>query len=157
MLSTSRRESGVGLVPGPDEPGHARGVADDRPAVVVELAAAQEVAGEDLLLDDDLLALLELDHVLHGDDHLVDAVLHVHGDGPAVEVGLHLVLVAGVGVHHVPPAGLVVGADDEGLFLLVVLVQLVGLVGLGALGGDTVLGHLSSGGIRLRRRLGWSG
>ena len=79
MLSTSRRDSGVGLVPGPDEAGHARRVADHRPGVVVEVAPAQQVAGEDLLLDDHLLAVLELDHVLHGDDDLEDPVLHVHG------------------------------------------------------------------------------
>ena len=34
--------------------------------------------------------------------HLEDAVLHVHRGDAALEVGLHLVLVAGVGVHDVP-------------------------------------------------------
>ena len=36
---------------------------------------------------------------------LEDVVLHVQGLDAALEVGLHLVLVAGVGVHHVPVAG----------------------------------------------------
>ena len=72
-VSTSRRDSGVGLAPWPDEAGDAGGVADDVPGVVVEVAAHEQVAGEHLLLDDDLLAVLELDDVLHGDDDLVDA------------------------------------------------------------------------------------
>jgi len=81
-----------------------------------------------LLLDDDLLAVLELGDVLHRDDDLVDPVLHAHRHRPAVQVRLHLVLIAGVGVHHVPASRLVVGADDEGL--LVVVPVVVGLGGL---------------------------
>src|SRR5205085_1032836 len=73
-----------------------------------------------LLLHGDPLTALELDDVLHGDDALEDAVLHVHGGDPALEVGLHLVLVAGVGVHDVPRAGTVVGALDRSLLLVVV-------------------------------------
>src|SRR3546814_4681864 len=57
----------------PHEAGDTGGVADHVPAVVVELAADEEVAGEHLLLDDDLLAALEVDDVLHRDDDLVDA------------------------------------------------------------------------------------
>ena len=40
--------------------------------------ADQQVAREHLLLDDDLLAALELDDVFHGDDDLEDPLLHVH-------------------------------------------------------------------------------
>ena len=119
-LDLSPRQ-GRRLGAGADEPGDAGGVADDRPAVVVELAPAQQVAGEHLLLDDDLLAVLELGDVLHRDDDLVDAVLHAHRDRAAVEVRLHLVLIAGVGVDDVPATGLVVGADDERLVVLVVV------------------------------------
>src|SRR6202163_3635980 len=110
-----------GLGPGADEPGDAGGVADHRPGVVVEVAPGEEVAGENLLLDHDLLAVLELDDVLHGDHDLEDPVLHVHRDDPALEVGLHLVLVAGVGVDHEPPPGPVVGALDDGELLLLVV------------------------------------
>jgi hypothetical protein len=41
---------------GTDEAGDSGGVADNGPAVVVQLAAAKQVAREYLLLDDDLLA-----------------------------------------------------------------------------------------------------
>ena len=102
--------SGVGLVPGPTNPvtpGVWR-ITDQESSS--RSAAAQQVAGEDLFLDGDLLAALELDDVLHRDDHLVDAVLHVHRGDPALEVRLHLVLVAGVGVHDEPAARAVVGA-----------------------------------------------
>src|SRR3546814_393944 len=81
-----------------------RSVADDVPAVVVELAAHQEVAREHLLLDDDLLAALEVDDVLHGDDDLVDPLLHVHGGGAGLEVLLDLLLVARLRVDDVPAA-----------------------------------------------------
>ena len=98
----------------------------DGPRVVVEVAPAEQISGEDLLLDDDLLAVLELDDVLHRDDDLEDPVLHVHRDDPALEVGLHLVLVAGVGVDDVPPPGPVVRALDENdVFLVLVIVLLV--------------------------------
>ena len=96
----------------PDEAGDARGVADDVPRVVIQLEAHEQVAGEDLLLDDDPLAALELDDILDRDDDLVDALLHVHGLDSALEVRLHLVLVAGVGVHDEPLAGPVEGALD---------------------------------------------
>src|SRR6202453_2409594 len=111
-----------GLGAGTDEPGDPGRVPDDRPAVVVQLAAAQQVAREHLLLDHHLLAVLELDDILHRDDHLVDAVLHVHRHGPAVEVGLHLVLIAGVGVDDEPPTRLVVGTDHEGLVVVPVVI-----------------------------------
>src|SRR5688500_11676766 len=96
-----------------DEPGDAGRVPHDVPRVVVELAAHERVAGEHLLRDDDLLAVLELDDVLDRDDDLEDPVLHVHGGDPALEVGLHLVLVAGVRVNHEPLARTVVRALDE--------------------------------------------
>ena len=105
MSSTSLRESGVGLGAAADEPGDAGRVAHDVPGVVVEAHAHEQVAREDLLLHDDLAAVLELDDVFHRDDDLEDAVLDVHRAHAAREVRLHLVLVAGVGVHDVPAAG----------------------------------------------------
>ena len=109
--STSRRRSGDGLEPASDEPGDARRVANDVPGIVVDLAANQQVAGEHLLLDDLLAVVLELDHILDGDRHLVDATLHVHRVDAGLEVLLDLVLVARLGVDDIPLAGPVVGAD----------------------------------------------
>src|SRR5580658_8400872 len=129
LASRQRRRLG----PGADEAGHPRGVADGTPGVVVEVAAHQEVAREDLLRDRDLLAALELDDVLHRDDDLEDPVLHVAGGDDVGEVGADLVLVARVGVDHVPTAGAVVGARDVGVLLplfVLVLVAVVGVLGL---------------------------
>ena len=93
-----------------DEAGDTRRVAHHVPRVVVEGHAHEQVAGEHLLLHDDLATALELDDVLHRDDDLVDALLDVHGLHPAGEVLLHLVLVARVRVHDEPVTGAVVGA-----------------------------------------------
>src|SRR5918996_1175895 len=109
------------LGPGADEPGHAGRVADHVPGVVVQVHADQQVAGEDLAGDDLLLAALDLHDVFHGDHDLEDPLLHVHRGDAALEVGLDLVLVAGVGVDDVPVphaegwsggAGCGVGAHD---------------------------------------------
>ena len=110
MSSTSLRERRRGLGAAADEPGDAGRVAHDVPGVVVEAHAHEQVAGEDLLLHDDLAAVLELDDVFHRDDDLEDAVLDVHRAHAAREVRLHLVLVARVGVHDVPAPGPVVRA-----------------------------------------------
>src|SRR5580704_8288955 len=75
-----------------DEAGHTRCVADGAPGVVVEVAAHEQVAREDLLLDGDLLAALELVHVLHGDDDLEDPVLDAAGGDHVAHVRAHLVL-----------------------------------------------------------------
>ena len=92
-------------MPWPTKPVTPGRVADHVPGVVVEVAAHEQIAREHLLLDDDLLAVLELDDVFHGDDDLVDAALHVHGRGAGLEVLLDLLLVARLRVHHEPLAG----------------------------------------------------
>src|SRR5207248_1189692 len=46
-----------------------------------------------------------------------DLLLHLHRADPGVEVGLHLVLVAGVGVDHVPVPRSFEGRTGPGLFL----------------------------------------
>ena len=51
------------------------------------------------------LAVLDLDLLLHGHEHLEDLVLDAHRLDAVLEVGLDLVLVAGVGVDHVPLLG----------------------------------------------------
>ena len=122
--------SGDGLAPWPTKPVTPGRVADDVPGVVVEVAAHEQVAGEHLLLDDDLLAVLELDDVLHRDDDLVDALLHVHRGDAGLEVLLDLLLVARLGVDHEPAARAVVGALDgrgRGLLEQVVLVERLGV------------------------------
>ena len=48
------------------------------------------------------LALADLDLVLHRDEDLEDPILHAHRLDAMLEVGLDLVLVAGVRVDHVP-------------------------------------------------------
>src|SRR5829696_378918 len=89
----------------PDETGDARRVADRAPRLVVELHADEEVAGQHLAVDLRALAVLDLGDLLGGHLDLVDVVLDVQRLDPRLEVGLHLVLVAGVGVHDVPVAG----------------------------------------------------
>src|SRR5438105_3216895 len=56
----------------PDEARHAWRAAHDVPGVVVDVHADHQVPGEDPLLDNLLLAALELDHVLDWDDDLAD-------------------------------------------------------------------------------------
>src|SRR5829696_8539419 len=89
----------------PDETGDARRVADRAPRLVVELHADEEVAGQHLAVDLRALAVLDLGDLFGGHLDLVDVVLDVQRLDPRLEVGLHLVLVAGEGVHDVPVAG----------------------------------------------------
>src|SRR5215213_6718927 len=102
------------LGPGADEAGHAGRVADHVPGVIVQVHADQQVAREDLAGDDLLLAALDLHDVFHGDHDLEDPLLHVHRGDAALEVGLDLVLVAGVGVDDVPVPQAVGGAGGAG-------------------------------------------
>ena len=152
------------LVTVPDEAGHRRGVPHGGPRLVGEVHADQDVTGEDGPLDQLALAVLDLRDLLGRDDHLVDVVLHVERGDPVLEVGLHPVLHAGVGVHHEPVTRLGAqrlaellqrvggGRVDVGLD-----VGLGGLVegggGLGRLGGLGAVGLLGSLGV-LDRGLG---
>ena len=115
----------------PHEAGHARGVADDVPGDVVHLGSNQQIAGEHLLLGGDLLARLDLDHVFHGNDRLVDVAFHGHGLAPGLDVLLHLVLVARLGVDHVPLSRHVVRADGFALVLGLLVDQRLGVDDLG--------------------------
>src|SRR3954452_1553032 len=90
---------------GADEAGDARGVADRAPRLVVELHPDQQVAGQHLAVDLRALAVLDLGDLFGGHLDLIDVVLDVQGLDAGLEVGLHLVLVARVGVHDVPVAG----------------------------------------------------
>src|SRR5205814_7294685 len=85
--------------------GDARSGADAGVRLRRQLHAHQDVPGEDLVLDLLALAVLDLDLFARRHLDLVDEVLHVEAGDTGLEVGLDLVLVAGVRVHHVPVAG----------------------------------------------------
>ena len=89
-----------------DEAGDARRVPDGAPRLVGEVHADEDVAGDPDALDDLALRVLDLHDLLHGDLHLVDEVLHVEALAAVLEVRLHAVLVARVGVDDVPVAQL---------------------------------------------------
>src|SRR5919112_1858042 len=96
-----------------DEPGHRRGVAHRGPRLVGQVHPHEHVAGEHRPLDELALAVLDLRDLLGRDDHLMDVVLHVEAADPALEVGLHPVLHAGVGVDHEPVAELLAQRGAE--------------------------------------------
>ncbi len=98
--------SGTGWWLWPTKPGDRRGVPHRGPGLVGEVHPDQHVAGENGALDHLALPVLDLGDLLGGDHDLVDVVLHVEGDDAVLEVGLHPVLHAGVGVHHEPVARL---------------------------------------------------
>jgi hypothetical protein len=91
-----------GLRAGADETGHARRVLHDRPGVVIQVHVHEHVAREDALLGLHLLAVLRLDHLLGRNDDATEANALVHRVDAVLEIGLHLVLVPGVGVDYVP-------------------------------------------------------
>src|SRR3954451_16541659 len=91
-----------GLRAGADEPGHARRVLHDRPGVVVQVHVHEHVAGKHALLGLHLLAVLGLDHLLGRDDDAPEARALPHRLDAVLEIGLDLVLMAGVGVDDVP-------------------------------------------------------
>ena len=143
---------------GADEPGHGRGVADDAPRVVVHVHPHEHVAGQELLVGDDLLALLVLGHLLGGDDDLVDAVPGVVRLDAVGQVVLDPLLVPGVGVHDEPaalhqPQFLLVAHLVDGGGATATLARLVGLglLGDGGVGVGDVLGGvggcLGAGGV----------
>src|SRR5918992_576375 len=90
------------LVPGADEARHARRVLHDRPRLVGHVHVHEHIAGEHPLLGLHLLAVLRLDHLLRRHDDAAEARLLVHRKDAVLEVLLHLVLVARVGVDDVP-------------------------------------------------------
>jgi hypothetical protein len=87
---------------GADDAGHARRVLHDGPRLVRHVHVHEHVARQDALLRLHLLTVLRLHHLLGRDDHPAETGLLVHGDDPVLEIGLDLVLVAGIGVDDVP-------------------------------------------------------
>nr|AHE14892.1 hypothetical protein asmbl_13 [uncultured bacterium] len=100
---------------GADEPGDPGGVADRTPGLVVEVHPDEQVPGQLLAVDLGPLAVLDLGDLLGGHLDLEDVVLHVQRLDAGLEVGLHLVLVARVGVDDVPVAELLAERGAEGL------------------------------------------
>ncbi len=93
----------LGVALAAHETGDARRVANGGPAAVVQLHADEHVAREHLLLALHATAtLLDLGDHLRGDLDAEDVVLETHGLDALLEIRLHLVLVARVGVQHVP-------------------------------------------------------
>ena len=121
-----------------DEAGHAGGVAHRAPRLVVELHADQDVARQHLAVDLLALAVLDLGDLFGRNLDLEDVVADVEVLHAGLEVGLHLVLVTGIGVDDKPVARLAAQLSLER----------VGRI-------ELLLGHLGDGFRRLsvRRRL----
>jgi hypothetical protein len=109
-----------------DEPGDARRVPDHRPRVLVEVHADEHVAGDADPVHELALAVLDLDHVLHRDLDLEHGVLLAEAALALLDVLLHALLEAGVGVDDVPLARL--GAQLATELLVGVERSLFGLV-----------------------------
>src|SRR4051812_318779 len=134
-----------------DEAGDARSVAHDRPRVLVEVHADEHVAGDAHAVHELALAVLDLDDVLHRDLHLEDRVLLAERALALLDVLLHALLEAGVGVDDVPLARL--GAELLAERLVGVDRGLV--IGLGLLGHAlAVVAQVLVGGEHLVRALG---
>ena len=89
----------------PDEAGDPGRVAHGGPRLVGEVHADEDVAGELVALDLLALPLLDLDDLFLRHLDVVDELLHRQRGTTVLEVVLHPVLVAGVGVHDVPVTG----------------------------------------------------
>ena len=132
------------------EAGDRGGLLDDAPGLVGEVHAHDDVAGDAHAAHALLLRAAVLHDVLVGDLDTEDQVLHVLGGDALLEVVLHLALVTGVGVDHVPVTGQQAEFVPELLDgvlhgLLVALVRGVGVpavlgVCIGPLGPVPVLG-----------------
>jgi len=98
----------------PDEPGDPGGVAHGAPRLVVQVHAHQDVARQHLAVDLLALAVLDLGDLFGGNLHLEDVVADIEVLHTGLEVGLHLVLVAGVGMDDIPVARLAAQVLLEG-------------------------------------------
>jgi hypothetical protein len=119
-------------------------VANDRPAVLVEVHQNEYVSGDTHAVDELALAVLDLNDILHRHLDLEDVVLHGHGYPTVFDVLLDALFEAGVGVNDVPLARLGAQLRAECLvrvsgsrFLVVVVAQLGSVVrgDVGNLGG----------------------
>jgi cytochrome c5 len=92
---------------GAREPGDRRRAAHDVPRGIGHHHLDEDVSGKQLPGHRAPLAVLDLDLVLGGDDHLEDLGAQVHRLDALLERCLHLVLIPGVGLHDVPGAAIV--------------------------------------------------
>ena len=81
-------------------------MADNAPGVVRQFHTHQNVTGNAYSADGLLHGVLELNHGLHGNLNLEDLIFSFQVLDTGLDTGLHLVLVAGVGVNHIPVAHL---------------------------------------------------
>src|ERR687885_400735 len=85
-----------------DETRYPRCVPYNIPRVVVKKHLNQDIAWKDLLLHSATLAVFDFNFLLGGNDHAENLVLHLHRVDAMLQILLDLVLVARVGVNHVP-------------------------------------------------------
>jgi hypothetical protein len=88
--------------PGPHKTGDPRGVAHQAPGIIIEEHLYQDVAGEDPPLHGTPFAIPQLHLLLARDHYLENPVLKTQGGDAVLEALLHLVLVAGIAMHHIP-------------------------------------------------------
>src|SRR5712691_5795445 len=93
---------GHGLGARADEARHLRRRAHEVPRVVGQLHLHEQVAGEELLLRLDLLALPDLAHLLRGHDDAPEEILEAEDLGPRLDGRRHLVLEPRIGVDDEP-------------------------------------------------------
>src|SRR5438132_12233670 len=96
-----------------EEAGHLGRRLDDVPGRVVELPGDDDVAGEELARRGLLLPLDQLDHLLRRHQDLAEQIRLAEPADALLERRLHLVLVAGVRVHHVPAPLILSGHDGS--------------------------------------------
>src|SRR6266849_704364 len=93
---------GHGLGARADEARHLRRRAHEVPRVVGQLHLHEQVAGKELLLRLDLLALPDLAHLLRGHDDAPEEILEAEDLGPRLDGRRHLVLEPRIGVDDEP-------------------------------------------------------
>ena len=81
-------------------------MANNAPRVVGQFHTHQNVTGNTHAADGLLHGVLELNHGLHGNLNLEDLIFSFQVLDTGLDTGLHLVLVTGVGVNHIPVAHL---------------------------------------------------
>ena len=92
-----------------DKAGDTSSIAHNIPGTLIDNHVNQHISREDFMRNDFLLAVfLDFNFLFHRNHHVEDHLLHASGVDQALKVGLYFVLVAGIGMNHIPgPAGIV--------------------------------------------------